>query len=203
VARSADPAGAILIADGDARMRDELAALFERVGFRTTRASNGYQALELIGAGQPAAAILEPALSGVTGYEICRALRDRYGDAIPIVFVSANRTESFDRIGGLLLGADDYVPKPFAADELIARVRRLLHRADTPVSPAISSKLTKRELEVLGLLAEGLTQTEIASKLVISQKTVGSHIERILSKLGVRSRAQAVALAYRQDLVPV
>ena len=68
---------------------------------------------------------------------------------------------------------------------------------------AVESRLTKRELEVLGLLADGLTQAEIASKLVISQKTVGSHIERILSKLGVRSRTQAVALAFREDLIPV
>ena len=63
--------------------------------------------------------------------------------------------------------------------------------------------LTKRELEVLGLLAEGLAQREIAKKLTIREKTVGSHIERILSKLGVRSRAQAVALAFREDLVGV
>jgi DNA-binding NarL/FixJ family response regulator len=203
VARSPDPAGAILIADGDAPMRDELAALFERAGFRTAQAVNGHEALELLGAGPPAAAILEPALAGVTGYEICRALRDRYGDSIPIVFVSASRTESYDRVGGLLLGGDDYVPKPFAPDELVVRVRRLVQRAGAPGSPAISSRLTKRELEVLGLLADGLTQAEIASKLVISQKTVGSHIERILSKLGVRSRTQAVALAFREDLVPV
>ena len=203
MATSADPAGAILIADGDAPMRDELAALFERAGFRTTQASNGHEALELLRVERPAAAILDPALAGVTGYEICRALRDRYGDLMPIIFVSASRTESYDRVGGLLLGGDDYVPKPFAPDELLARVRRLVQRADAPVSRAVESRLTKRELEVLGLLAEGLTQAEIASKLVISQKTVGSHIERILSKLGVRSRTQAVALAFREDLIPV
>src|SRR6266540_4708668 len=72
-----------------------------------------------------------------------------------------------------------------------------------PISPTIPSVLTKRELEVLGLLAEGLAQREIATRLTIREKTVGSHIERILSKLGVRSRAQAVALAFREDLVGV
>lgn len=200
---SADPAGAILIADGDALTRDELAGRFERAGFRTARASDGHEAFALLGAGPLVAAILEPSLAGVSGYEICRALRDRYGDGIPIVFVSATRTESFDRVGGLLLGGDDYVPKPFAADELVARVRLLVERAGARVSLTVASRLTKREREVLGLLAEGLTQAEIAEKLVISQKTVGSHIERILSKLGVRSRTQAVALAFREDLVPV
>jgi DNA-binding NarL/FixJ family response regulator len=102
----------------------------------------------------------------------------------------------------LLLGADDYLAKPFAPDELLARVRRLVQRA-LPPSLTIPSVLTKRELEVLGLLAEGLAQREIATRLTISEKTVGSHIERILSKLGVRSRAQAVALAFREDLVGV
>src|SRR5205807_4542227 len=111
--------------------------------------------------GRPAAAILDPALSGVTGYEICRALRDRYGDSMPIIFVSASRTESYDRVGGLLLGGHDYVPKPFAPDELLARVRRLVQRADATVFRAVESQMTKRELEVLGLLAEGITQVDI------------------------------------------
>jgi DNA-binding NarL/FixJ family response regulator len=79
-------------------------------------------------------------------------------------------------------------------------VRRLVQRR-LPTSLTIPSVLTKRELEVLGLLAEGLAQREIATRLTIREKTVGSHIERILSKLGVRSRAQAVALAFREDLV--
>jgi DNA-binding NarL/FixJ family response regulator len=203
VATSADPAGAILIADGDAPMREELAEVFERAGFRTALAANGHEAFELVHAGPPVAAILEPSLVGVSGYEICRALRDRYGDSTPIIFVSASRTELYDRVGGLLLGADDYIPKPFAPDEIVARVRGLVQRAGERVAPAVALRLTKRELEVLGLLAEGLTQTEIADKLVISQKTVGSHIERILIKLGVRSRTQAVALAFREDLVAV
>jgi DNA-binding NarL/FixJ family response regulator len=202
VATAADPAGAILIADGDASLRDELAQLFESMGFRTARASNGREALEVLRTTTPAAAILEPSLAGITGYELCCLLRDRYGHSLPIIFVSASRTESYDRVGGILLGGDDYLSKPFAPDELVARVRRLIDRAGA-ASPTIASRLTKRELEVLGLLADGLTQADIASKLMISEKTVGSHIERILSKLDVRSRTQAVALALREDLVPV
>ena len=61
--------------------------------------------------------------------------------------------------------------------------------------------LTKREIDVLSLLAEGLTQAEIAEKLVISPRTVGKHIEHTLAKLGVHSRTQAVALALREDLI--
>ena len=67
--------------------------------------------------------------------------------------------------------------------------------------PKQTSGLTRREHQVLQLLAEGQAQAEIASELVISTKTVGTHIEHILAKLEVRSRAQAVALAYREDLL--
>jgi DNA-binding NarL/FixJ family response regulator len=202
VATSAQPTGVILIADGDPAARKKLARVFERAGFGTAQASTGQEALDFVRSAPPAAAILEPSLAGVSGYEVCRALRDEFGEAIPIIFVSASRTESYDRVAGLLIGADDYLPKPFAPDELLARVRRLVQRAP-PASTPIPSRLTKRELEVLGLLAEGLAQPEIAKRLDISEKTVGSHIERILSKLDVRSRAQAVALAFREDLVEV
>ena len=63
------------------------------------------------------------------------------------------------------------------------------------------AELTPRELEVLQLLAEGLTQTQIARQLVISPRTVGTHIQNLLGKLNVHSRAQAVALAHRMGLV--
>ena len=107
---------------------------------------------------------------------------------------------------GLLVGADDYIVKPFDSDELLARVRAALRRL--PVRPANSKDvpqaldvpLTAREREVLLLLARGLSQPEIASTLVISPKTVAGHIERILTKLGVHSRAQAVAIAHQQGL---
>jgi DNA-binding CsgD family transcriptional regulator len=68
-------------------------------------------------------------------------------------------------------------------------------------APSVASKLTNREMEVLRLLAEGLEQDEIARHLFITRKTVGTHIENVMRKLGVRTRSQAVALAYREDLV--
>jgi len=61
-----------------------------------------------------------------------------------------------------------------------------------PVSPGVASKLTKREMEVLRLLAEGLDQDDIASHLYITRKTVGTHIENVMRKLGVRNRSQVV-----------
>ena len=102
-----------------------------------------------------------------------------------------------DRIAGLLIGADDYLVKPIAPDELLIRIRALVGRAPA----AARNGLTPREQEVLTLLADGLSQAAIAGVLVIAPKTVATHIERILEKLGVHSRAEAVAAAYRHALV--
>ncbi len=104
-------------------------------------------------------------LPGLSGYELCDAIRKLYGESLPIVLISGERVESFDRVAGLLIGADDYLVKPLATDELCARVRALLRRADRDNG---GSSLTPREREVLRLLAEGLEQGEIAERLVIS-----------------------------------
>jgi DNA-binding NarL/FixJ family response regulator len=140
------------------------------------------------------------ALDDVSGYEVCRTIRDEVGVDTGVMFISGSRAESYDRVAGLLIGADDYVAKPYAADELLARVRSLLrHSLRSPTAPPTG--LTPRELEVLELLAEGLTPDELAAQLFISNRTVGTHIQNIFRKLGVRTRAQAVAVAFRQGLV--
>ncbi|HYX82124.1 MAG TPA: response regulator transcription factor, partial [Gemmatimonadales bacterium] len=126
--------------------------------------------------------------------------RAELGEELPVLFLSGARTESYDRVAGFLVGADDYVVKPFAVDELLARVRRLVRHASAAPETSIAL-LTPREREVLGLLAEGLAADAIAKELFISKKTVGTHLEHIFTKLGVRSRAQAIAVAYRNELV--
>jgi DNA-binding NarL/FixJ family response regulator len=204
VARRPRPCGSVLIVDDDDHLRSQAAALLRGAGFGVGEARSGEEALEAARGGQPALVILEVCLPGVSGYEVCRQLRDEFGNGLAIIFVSGRRKESFDRVAGLLVGADDYLVKPFTPDELLARVRALVRRA-APVTARrekrVSGRLTERELEVLQLLAEGLDQAEIAERLVISAKTVGNHIERILGKLGVRSRAQAVGVAYREQLI--
>jgi|SRR5215211_1860575 len=115
---------------------------------------------------------------------------------------------AFDRVAGLLIRADDYVVKPFDPDELLARIRAVLRRARPvgtaeDVSSAADLQLTPREQEVLRLLAGGTRQLDIAGELFISPKTVATHIQRILGKLGVHSRAEAVALAHQRNLVDI
>ena len=185
-----------MLIDGDAGSRVALSVVLERAGYPTRQAETGEDALEQAAQEPPALVILETHLPGASGYEICREFRERYGEDLPIIFVSAARTDETDRVAGLLLGADDYLPKPVRPDYLLARVRRLVGHV-APIAPSVAARLTPREQEVLGLLAEGLEQEAIASRLVITPKTVAKHIERILSKLDVHSRAQAVVLALR------
>jgi DNA-binding NarL/FixJ family response regulator len=185
-----------LIVDADAAARAAISSALERAGYRTEQASTGEHALDTAQRECPAVAIVETHLPGLSGYEVCREFRDRYGNDVAIIFISAKRTEETDQVAGLLLGADDYLPKPFGMDRLLAHVRRLASRLAPSTSPAVA-RLTRREREVLELLTEGLEQEQIARRLFISPRTVAKHVEHILAKLGVRSRAQAVAAAMR------
>jgi DNA-binding NarL/FixJ family response regulator len=192
--------GAVLVVDDDAGLRQFVCELLEEEGYLTLEAASGRSALDCARESRPLLVVLDVNLPGLSGYEVCDALRRLYGRNLPIVFISGERIESYDRAAGLLLGADDYIVKPFAPDEFLVRVRRLLQRGKNDSGPRA---LTSRENEVLELLAEGLEQSEIAVRLVISSNTVATHLERILTKLGAHSRAQAVAIAYRDGLVRV
>ena len=205
MAAAADPAY-ILVVDDDESFRAYVREVLERAGFRVGEAGDGEQALAAVHAELPNLVVLDVLLPGVSGYEVLRRLQETVATDLPVILVSGSRTDKEDVVSALLLGADDYVVKPFDPDELLARIRlRLGRRFDTRRGAAAApgstlAGLTARELEVLELLTEGMTQSEIAVLLVLSPRTVGTHIQHILSKLEVRSRAQAVALALRSRL---
>jgi DNA-binding NarL/FixJ family response regulator len=194
-----------LVVDDDRASVVHVQTLLENAGHITLTAATGEEALRTARKQAPLVVLLEIDLPDLNGYEVCRALRDELGQAVAIAFVSGVRTKTFDVSSGLLAGADDYLVKPCDPSELLGRVGALVRRVagDKQEAIADSGNLTSRELQVLQLLSDGLDQTEIAQKLSISRKTVGVHIEHILGKLRVHSRAQAVAAAYRDHLVAV
>jgi DNA-binding NarL/FixJ family response regulator len=191
----------ILIVDDDPITRLLIATILGDAGYITREADSGGEALRAARLEPPGLVLLDVNLPGMCGYEVCRLLRDEFGEQFPIVFVSGARTERFDRVAGLLLGANDYIAKPFAEDELLARVQSLLGHRQLVAARSLASRLTARELQVLRLLSAGLSPGDIARLMVISPKTVGAHIEHIYMKLGVQTRAQAVAVAYRGELL--
>jgi DNA-binding NarL/FixJ family response regulator len=186
----------VLVVDDDESTRAFVSEVLERAGMATRPAASGHDALELAAADRPALVLLDISMPGISGYETCHQLRALYGPSLPIVFLTGERVESYDRAAGLLLGADDYLLKPVSQDELLARVRTLIARAEADSLP-----LTPRERQVISLLAEGLNGREIADRLVIAPSTAAKHIEHVVGKLGVRSRSQAIAKAFRLRLI--
>jgi two-component system nitrate/nitrite response regulator NarL len=200
---SAEP---VLVVDDEPNFRKLVSELLAGAGLDSREAASGGEAITLAKHDRPALVVLDVRLPDVSGLEVCQVLRHEFGEELPIVFVSGEKVDTLDRAAGLLIGGDDYLVKPFDPDEFLARVRRLLvrSRAAEPAengSAAPFPDLTNREREVLELLSAGRSRGSIAEALVISPKTVGSHVQSMLGKLGVHSQAQAVALAFHRGLI--
>lgn len=125
----------ILIAEDDQQIREALDRILRFEGYETVLANDGAAALEAFGAARPDVALLDVMMPFVDGLSVVRKLRDR-GDRTPILMLTA-RQETSDRVAGLDAGADDYLPKPFELDELLARVRALLRRTDQSESAIV------------------------------------------------------------------
>jgi DNA-binding NarL/FixJ family response regulator len=196
---SADEQPTVLVVDDDDGFRAFACEILRIAGYAVLEAGSAEHAATIAVSHAPALVLLDVRLPGMSGYELCRELKQHFRDRMAIIFVSGERTDSSDRVAGLLLGADDYLVKPTAPDELLVRVRAQLRHVQT--AKRTDHRLTAREREVLELLTEGLREPEIARRLGITPKTVGAHVEHILQKLKVRSRTEAVAYAFRTHLV--
>jgi two-component system KDP operon response regulator KdpE len=166
-----EPVATILIVDDEPRVLAALRALLEGRGYRVRAARDGTRALELFSAERPDVVLLDLAMPGTDGIDVCRRLRA--WSPVPILVLSA-RTDERQKVLALDAGADDYVTKPFSAEELLARVRAALRRegarrSDAPVIVAgdltidrparrvtvqgIEVRLTPTEYDLLQLLA--------------------------------------------------
>lgn len=184
-------AAPILIVGDDRDAGAPLRDLTSRLGHHVCGARDAHAALDHVAGESPRLVLLD--LDG-GALELCRELVERLGPRTPVIILGLPDGTPEDCVAGLLAGADDYVPRPFDAGELLARMRRSMERA-APHRAVIDRELhlTPREEEILDRLVAGDTEREIARGLVISPKTVATHIQHILTKLGVHSRAQAVA----------
>jgi two-component system response regulator MprA len=117
----------ILVVDDERAVRDSLRRALELEGYAVELAADGEEALERLGVnGDPDAVILDVLMPGIDGLEVCRRIR-RDGNRVPVLMLTA-RDEVANRVAGLDAGADDYVTKPFALEELLARMRALMRR---------------------------------------------------------------------------
>src|SRR5947208_7626024 len=149
----------------------------------------------------------------VDGIEAIRRLTER-GER-PRSIALTTYADDASVLGALRAGARGYLTKDAGAEDIRAAVeavmrgeaaldpsvqRHVVAALAQPAQPALPDDLTPREAEVLALIAEGLTNTEIAERLVVSAATVKSHVNHIFSKAGVRDRAQAVVYAYARGI---
>ena len=180
----------ILVVDDERAVRESLGRALELEGYEVELAADGADALMRLEAGeqQPDALVLDVLMPGVDGIEVCKRLR-RAGSAIPVLMLTA-RDAVDDRVAGLDAGADDYVAKPFALDELLARVRALLRRtgngqaailrfADIELDPGTRTvtragdaiELTRTEFNLLELFL--LNPRQVLTRSVIFERVWG------------------------------
>jgi DNA-binding NarL/FixJ family response regulator len=221
-AASTAPVIRVLIADDQRVVRDGLAmlvALIDGVQVVGT-ASDGGEALRLAETHRPDVVMMDLRMPGVDGIAATAQLRQRL-PATRVLVLTTYADESAI-MPALRAGALGYLTKDASAEQIEAAIRAV-HAGQTHLDPAVQERLvaavtshppdpasgpvkppgglTSREAEVLTLLASGLSNTEIAQRLVLSNATVKTHINRIFAKTGARDRAQAVRYAYQAGLV--
>ena len=203
-------AGTILLVEDEEDIATLVKAYLERDGFRVVWAARGVDGLLALEQHQVRLAILDLQLPDADGLDLCRAIREQ--SRLPIVILTA-RDEEIDRVTGLELGADDYVPKPFSPRELVARVRAVLRRAEPDslqdvselgevvidrgahaVTVAGSSvELTAKEFELLAYFAEHAGLVLSRDRLLDrvwglafpgGTRTVDVHVAQLRKKLG-------------------
>jgi len=216
------PAIRVLIADDQRVVRDGLAMLVGLIdGVEITGAAcDGEEAVQLAVAQRPDVILMDLRMPGTDGIAATAQLRERLPAARVLVLTTYADDGSI--LPALRAGAQGYLTKDASAEQIEAAIRAV-HAGQTHLDPLVQERLvaavatqqpgplppgsgplpdglTAREAEVLTLLAAGLSNAEIASRLFVSNATVKTHINRIFAKTGVRDRAQAVRYAYQAGL---
>jgi len=204
--------GSVLVVDDEPTITEVVGRYLERAGYDVRLAADGSAAVAAVNARHPDLIVLDLMLPGIDGLEVMRRVREHHRERIAIILLTARGEES-DRVVGLRLGADDYVVKPFAPAELMARVEAVLRRVDTtpdrgpvlefdglqidPRSRAVTVDsrqiaLTQREFDLLLFLAQRPGQVFTRSELMdhvwqysfyTDTSTVTVHVRRLRAKL--------------------
>ncbi|MEW2354175.1 response regulator transcription factor [Spirillospora sp. NPDC029432] len=213
----------VLIVDDQTIVRAGFAALLDAQPDISVagEAGDGREAVRLAEAERPDVIVMDIRMPGMDGIEATRRILAKpWADAVRVLVLTTFDVDEYV-YDALAVGASGFLLKDATADELVSAVRvvargdsllapqvtgRLIReftkqRRNQPKAPSELSTLTARETEVLVLIAGGLSNGEIAQRLVVSEHTVKTHVARVFTKLGLRDRAQAVMLAYESGVV--
>jgi NarL family two-component system response regulator LiaR len=204
----------VMLVDDHAMVRKGLATflkVFDELKL-VGEAENGEAAIKLCGEIMPDVVLMDMVMPEMDGAAATRVIRQKYPQVQVIALTSFKEGELIKT--ALEAGAIAYLLKDVSADDLVRAIRAahagratlspeaaqsLVETANQPPTPGLD--LTEREREVLALMVEGLNNTQIAGRLTVSPSTIKSHVSRVLSKLGVASRTEAVTLALRHKLI--
>jgi DNA-binding NarL/FixJ family response regulator len=169
---------------------------------------NGLQAIEAYRQHRPDVLVLDLRMPGLNGIETITRLRQEFGEVRIIVF--SNFAKGEEVYQALKAGAAGFVVKEMSVDRLLDAIRRV-HRGEqyipaevaTRVGERLLAQLSPRELEVLRLVAKGLSNKEIASELKVVEGTIKIHVTNVLSKLRVADRTQAIVVAIQRGIIDI
>ena len=211
----------VLVADDQALVRTGFRMILTADGIDVVaEAANGAEAIDAVRRTRPDVVLMDIRMPVLDGLEATRRILTG-GDAEPRVIILTTFDLDHYVYAALTAGASGFLLKDVTPENLVAAVR-LVRAGDALLAPAITRRLverfarrdpesavlhrdlaalTPREVEVLRLLAQGLSNAELAARLYLSEATVKTHVGRILAKLGLRDRVQAVVVAYETGLV--
>jgi DNA-binding response OmpR family regulator len=183
----------IAVIEDDAVVSETLTRYLEQAGFEVATARDGVAGLELASAPDISLVVLDLMIAGLSGQEVCRRLRA--SSTVPIIMVTARVAED-DRVAGLELGADDYVPKPFSPREVVARVQALLRRTGRRPDANAPHSIVVGDLEI----NVWSRQARVAGRLVSLTPTEYRLLEALARQPGrVFTRDELVARAFGPD----
>jgi DNA-binding NarL/FixJ family response regulator len=212
----------VIVADDQAMVRDGFAALLDAQPGITVagRAGNGQEALDLARRARPDVILMDVRMPVMDGLVATRRLLEHGDGGVKVLILTTFDLDEYV-YEALRAGASGFLLKDASAADLVAAVR-VVAAGDALIAPSVTrrliadfarqrpperprpdalARLTPRETEVLILIARGNSNAEITATLVLSEETVKTHVSRILGKLGLRDRVQAVVLAYECGLV--